>query len=773
MLALITAAAAHVPHEKVVFAAVGEDLSGPACVVLDPWASDVLACSDSEDRWSHLGGDPLADDLLAGAVLGDGALILAARQRLWSSSDAGATWSGADLAFAVTTLVIADDALWLGTTDGVRTGPPGGPFTASLTGLEVTALATSPWGIAALAGGSAWSNAGSGWLDAGSPATDPVSVVAGADAVYVGTAGGGVWRSGADGWTPCGALPTPEPTDRTWHPDVTRLAADGAALLAATAWRGPFVSDDGCATWTDRHAPLDTEYDDDGHAESTAEAVTGLYAADGVWLMAGWGGMARSADGGVTWASPLLLPPDFIRGLAVSPDFARDGTVYIGGYAAGVERSFDGGTTFDAPSLGLGLPNVQSLVVTGTGGDQLVMTVGGHHAWVSGDLGEHWIVAGSPYENDARALFVGGPDRWWVAGYAYGDRAAGISESTDRGATWTPLDGLLAALGGRMPEFVASASGELCVAAASVACSRDDGTSWETRWEPGVTVRALVGWPAAAPTRLVAALGDRVEVSDDGGRTWIAGLETGLDGPIFLAVADDGTIWAATDTARLLRSDDGGSSWEDAGVRVPGTVLALAARPGSDRELFVGASDGTFRLTSDGALVRWATYQRVDDTHSEYVVCEGCTTEPRSTAALGTVTRLPAGAELSLRLRGTYVAILGTSDGDSAVSVWIDGEERASFGGDAVSRIGRLVGVDGLPDGLHDVRLVGVRGDGVRLDGFESYAEAPPQAAAIPAARCGCGDGRSTLGLLLLAGLRRRARPSNRRERVADVAGRG
>ena len=113
----------------------------------------------------------------------------------------------------------------------------------------------------------------------------------------------------------------------------------------------------------DRLAEIDAAYEGAGGTEGPEYAYTSIYASGERWLVGGWDGLAVTADAGVNWQEPMLLPPDYTRGLEFSPSYAEDGILFVGAYAAGPIRSEDWGRTFDAPGLNLQQPNVQKVHV--------------------------------------------------------------------------------------------------------------------------------------------------------------------------------------------------------------------------------------------------------------------------------------------------------------------------------------------------------------------------------------------------------------------------
>ena len=80
---------------------------------------------------------------------------------------------------------------------------------------------------------------------------------------------------------------------------------------------------------------------------------------------AGPGGVLRSRDGGQTWYVTMLSsPPPFITGLAVSPNYARDGIVFAATMDDGVFRSSNRGVDWTAWNFGLFDLHILSIAVS-------------------------------------------------------------------------------------------------------------------------------------------------------------------------------------------------------------------------------------------------------------------------------------------------------------------------------------------------------------------------------------------------------------------------
>lgn len=247
-----------------------------------------------------------------------------------------------------------------------------------------------------------------------------------------------------------------------------------------------------------------------------ADHVHSLQAADdGALLLGLHGALWRSPDQGLSWDLIGLEGQD-----AMAIGVAIDGEPLIVGGHNVLERSTDGGTTFESlrPAT---LPGL-----------------------------------------DIHALAQAPSDPSIVYAFVVG---AGLFRSEDAGDTWAPRAGA----GEALPQDVAAAvvmpadpdvvllgSGSL-----GVFRSEDGGGTFEQVSDWGTLGLAAVG----DPVELMATTYRGVDVSvDGGGRIWENLAESStFDGqPIATTIDGEGTFWVITEKPRVLwRSDDRGESW--------------------------------------------------------------------------------------------------------------------------------------------------------------------------------------------------------------------
>ncbi|MGQ9584187.1 MAG: WD40/YVTN/BNR-like repeat-containing protein [Anaerolineae bacterium] len=249
---------------------------------------------------------------------------------------------------------------------------------------------------------------------------------------------------------------------------------------------------------------------------------SGVWAAGPYLFVAGIaGGLARSADGGRTWA-PCWLDEveEPVLCLAASPHFAEDGVLLAGTDGGGVLRSEDRGRRWTRSNVGL-----QDLTVT---------------ALVCAPTWDHREVA-----------FVG--------------TLEGLYRSSGGGRAWRP-------------------------------------TGWKK--EAAIESLAMASWAEEPGFLLFVGTQDGLFCSADGGRTFET-VGTALQEEGSLASVD--TLWVNPDFARdntvlatnagdVLRSPDGGATWERV-ARLGSPILCLA---GNGPQVAAGLQEGGLWFSHNG-----------------------------------------------------------------------------------------------------------------------------------------------------------------------------
>lgn len=753
----------HVPHDVVtaIAPAPGLDPTRPWWLVADhDDVSDLYRSDDGGRTWEGWAGECLEDALTGAVTLDDGGVVLLGEGRVWwSTAGDGVLWEPVALPIDATAMA-GGDRLYLGGADGVWTLDRDGVGEHVLDSA-VMSLHPGAGGVVALLDGEVAYTRGGAWSVVIAP---PGARSATLDAVnvYVGTDDGDVLRLDGDAWIACGESPLRE-TNRV-HPNVVRLATDGASLVLAHADVGPAISVDACATWTADPAPVDLVWRDDLEEDDyydfteLEEAFTALAVGDDRVVVGTYDGAAALTDG--TWFKQPLKGADYPRGVAFSRAFAEDGLALVAAYGCGIERAFEAGARWDCPGIGLDKPGAQAISVPGDA-DGLVPA----YALVnrvpkrSDDGGATWVDLAGDF-GPAHDLEAGPNGRVWLFPVQRADGAPGDTlRSDDRGASWHAVEGL-AVIGDHVVRGMADDGGRV----AAITGDKDDATPEAVYVsEDGEEFSAVHEMRAIDD---VAIAGDvLVAVGPDGIDVGVAGVwaHTADEGARRVVIASDGTIVAATRTQRLLRSDDRGGTWLDLGAELPGQIEAVATHPdfGAHPEIVAMTPAGAFRVDADGAVTRWMGVQQADDQshYSAFVAYDPPSDDlHRDGAFLGTVHALPMGAVATVWLRGTRIELLGAIDGVADLELRVDGVVMGTTATDSIGIGGVLASADGLAEGPHLVELRVASGDGIYLDaagGIEAsgplgWSPDDPVGGPAPGPRCGCASGPTGPGVAVL-----------------------
>ena len=376
---------------------------------------------------------------------------------------------------------------------------------------------------------------------------------------HVQTVGGGAWSSlgppGGDVF------------------DAAVSTVDSNIALAGLAPGGSFGgtlyrSTDGGNTWSEVPAL-------DGTSVFDIE-----FAADGTAYLGTQASIWKSTDGGLSWAVLNLGigANDEVFDVALDP--SNPSTLWAGiEDALGLQpeniiRSTDGGATWTdrtpphaAPLSGRGVavdPGDSNTVIAVFGGD-----FGGGEVWVSTDGGDSWMdrsagLPGNPMNAvvyDGTRLLVGG-------GLLFGSQLVGLYESTDLGATWTPLH---------------------------------DGT-----W-PILVVEDIAVDPSDSARIFVAIDGGGVNRTTDGGATWeisIGGTAALAGRSLRLAPGNPSELFLGTSSLAVFRSTDGGDTFASSSNGISAlNLFSIDANPLNAEEravAFQGLNDGGVFSSTDG-----------------------------------------------------------------------------------------------------------------------------------------------------------------------------
>jgi photosystem II stability/assembly factor-like uncharacterized protein len=458
-------------------------------------------------------------------------------------------------------------------------------------------------------GGETWGPAHT--IDPGDPVT-ALAVPAGPNAanrVFAATAKGRLFRSddGGESFTALGnGLPDEEVRSLELSPDY----AVDATLWASTWHSGVFRSTDDGETWKPMTDGLttDSQADEVGVPQFRAVAAAADGSGDYSLFVGGFDGFFRYDHGNRTWV-PVETLTEYIVGLAVSPDFANDRTVAVMTYVKGAFISDDGGDKWRFANEGLGVADV------GPGNKFAPLRR------------LHNVVFSPDYANDGTIFSAN-----WVRIVKSTNRGATWEEIE----VTPPPPGevlrqfILAVSPSYRTDrtvFVATRQGEVFRSEGA-----GDADTWAQVGSFGERVRTLAVSPDYARDRvLYAGTVAGVYASGDGGTTWKAtgprmaaaqGHET--DAGAFVAISPtygtDGTVFAGTDSG-LFVTRDAGRSWTEAAAAplTPSSQIeAVAISPDYevDRTVLVSTRErGLLRSTDGGSSFQTVGTELLDTNH--------------------------------------------------------------------------------------------------------------------------------------------------------------
>jgi photosystem II stability/assembly factor-like uncharacterized protein len=181
------------------------------------------------------------------------------------------------------------------------------------------------------------------------------------------------------------------------------------------------------------------------------------------------------------------------------------------------------------------------------------------------------------------------------AGFLFAGTAAGVSRSTDSGATWTPVN---EGLTSRSVWALAVCNGFLFAGTydGGVFRSGDNGGSWSAVNDDLTDTHVLA--LAAHGDLLVAGTLGGVFLSTTGGTTWNAAGPGMTDLHVRVLAFRKDTLFAGTLGGGFFVSGNGGTSWSPGNAALAGTSVLSLAFLGS--RIFVGTYSGLFLSPDNG-----------------------------------------------------------------------------------------------------------------------------------------------------------------------------
>lgn len=245
----------------------------------------------------------------------------------------------------------------------------------------------------------------------------------------------------------------------------------------------------------------------------------------------------------------------------------------------------DGGDAAYTPVTGF--PDVHGLAVNPERPHELFVAT--HHGLIRAVNDSNWARVGA--SQDDLMGFTMHPtdgDVMWVSGHpAPAGGNMGVRQSTDGGLTWSTI-----ALEGEVDFHALTVSPVdpdrlWGIDAGRLLASEDGGREWRVVNAGPLNALGLTPDPTDAQV-LYAALPDGIRRSTNGGATWSAPM--GVPAAVIAIDRNEPDVWFVGDGEGVLRSADGGATWTRLGLDAEGSVVGYLAIDPTDSDVVYAAT---------------------------------------------------------------------------------------------------------------------------------------------------------------------------------------
>lgn len=384
--------------------------------------------------------------------------------------------------------------------------------------------------------------------------------------------------------------------------DVVLDPVDPSRLFVSAQRSGLFKSEDSAASWG---MTLVTPFPLRTQIAYPAPDQPVIYLTGDAGI-----GMLRSLDYGQTWETKVpegfndwqatrgFMGHAFVRSdqpswvylaLSSSDDIDPNAGLYLSTDLGETWLLVDGTGGLHVAALALDPADPGLNMVIGTKSGQVYITTDGGSEWsdsipVAGFIGR--LVFAPTLHNGERSL-------WAIAGDSNGGGDEAMYHSTDGGANWTTIQ-LQPGSNSCGVTYHDTIPGLLWAAVGSGYYSEDDGDTWNALGaglNEAHDFAVVPGATSRQTTTLFAVTSGGLYKSTDGGDTWQEsddGLGAVMTRTIAVSPFNADEAYAATQVKGILRTPDGGRSWQSLSVPMGNYGASIALDPFADGKIFFG-----------------------------------------------------------------------------------------------------------------------------------------------------------------------------------------
>jgi RHS repeat-associated protein len=337
----------------------------------------------------------------------------------------------------------------------------------------------------------------------------------------------------------------------------------------------------------------------------TSDAASGWVCGDSLLIETG---AATTGNGTSSWVhtnGPNGPGPSgsYVFALAIDP--IDPNIVYTGTGSAGVYKSIDGGTNWNAANAGLGNTGVNTIAIDPTEPNIVYAgtRIGGIYKSIDGGTSWNAINSGLAYLF-VSSLVVDPSDSNIVYASAYNDFGGwSVYKTTNSGASWNAINtGLSSAVG---PLAIDPANPNILYAGTGVGTmykTINGGVSWNVV-NTGFNIRYLYSLaidPINPSTVYAGYYLSGIYKTTNGGMSWNA-VNAGLSDTGVWALAIDpitpNTVYAGIYPGRVYKTSNGGTNWSaiNTGLDSISFLYDLVIDPTNPRILYVGTNNGVYK----------------------------------------------------------------------------------------------------------------------------------------------------------------------------------